>query len=43
MCKQYTGSGKQWDNEMLSVTGDPNGTLVAGTSGGLIAIRDKVR
>ena len=41
--KQYTGSGKQWDNAMLTVTVGPNGTLVAGTFGDLIAIRDKVR
>lgn len=41
--KQYAGSGKQWDNAMLTVTVGPNGTLVVGTFGGLIAVRDRVR
>ncbi len=38
--KHYTGSGKQWDNAMLTLSISTDGVLTAGTFGGLIMARD---
>ncbi len=38
--RHFIGSGKQWDNAMLTVSIGPNGLLTSGTFGGLISLRD---
>ena len=38
--RKYLGSGKQWDNAMLTVTLGPDGSLVTGMAAGLALIRD---
>ncbi len=38
--RQYLGSGKQFDNAMLTVSIGPNGTLTSGMFAGIAALRD---
>jgi hypothetical protein len=38
--RHYIGSGKQWDNAMLTMSIGPNGLLTSGTFSGLISVRD---
>jgi hypothetical protein len=40
--RHYLGSGKQWDNAMLTMSIGPDGLLTSGTFGGLISIRDGI-
>jgi hypothetical protein len=41
--RHYLGSGKQWDNAMLTMSIGPDGLLTSGTFGGLISIRDGIK
>ena len=38
--RHYIGSGKQWDNAMLTMSIGPNGLLTSGTFAGIVSIRD---
>lgn len=38
--KIYAGSGKQWDNAMLTLSIGPNGLLTAGTLSGVVSLQD---
>jgi len=39
--RKYIGSGKQWDNAMLTMSIGPDGMLTSGMLGGVAAMRDK--
>lgn len=39
--RKYVGSGKQWDNAMLTMSIGPDGTLTSGMLTGLLALRDE--
>ena len=39
--RHYLGSGKQWDNAMLTLSIGPDGLLTSGTFAGLVALRDR--
>jgi len=39
--KIYAGSGKQWDNAMLTLSIGPTGLLTAGTLTGVVSLQDK--
>ncbi len=38
--RHYIGSGKQWDNAMLTASIGPDGLLTSGMFGGIMSIRD---
>jgi len=39
--RKYAGSGKQWDNAMLTMSIGPDGLLTSGMYAGIMAVRDK--
>ena len=39
--RKYVGSGKQWDNAMLTISIGPDGLLTSGMYAGILSVRDK--